>query len=411
MEVAKVNLDNTRPILEVVKISNSNIGYEKYANKTHTIKLDVKIVEKNIKEIKFDREHLNIYLDNNLIKPDVKINKKDDLYEIQLSKIEGNGLLKIEFLEGIAIDISNLQNKKITINTEITIDNKAPIGKFSEINIAEGKSIGRIELNENIRRLDGWNINGLKAEKEFTNNISYEIPIIDYAGNKSIVNIDILKATYINIIYASHNSMVGWSFGYGNYDIAGKDAVLKYPFYKTEGLAFNVSGNIDLDFIRARAYIYTHWGEGSTGYCDDGDSRQEYCYGYNPSINGYKSMLSDKLATINGKKYFQFGGSRLNGNQQTDINGNNPIPSAVADEFRYGISGISISLKDYSNFSIVYQILVDKVGWIEACSDGKECVYDHKKPMSAFRMSLVPKTEKQYLIDTWNKDVGTFNLN
>ena len=50
------------------------------------------------------------------------------------------------------------------------------------------------------------------AEKEFTNNISYELPIIDYAGNKTIINVNITKATYINITYASHNSEIGWTF-------------------------------------------------------------------------------------------------------------------------------------------------------------------------------------------------------
>ena len=173
----------------------------------------------------------------------------------------------------------------------------------------------------------------------------------------------------------------------------------------------HVNGNIDLDFIRARAYAYTYWGEGSKGLCNDEVSTLEYYYGYNPSKDGYKSMMSDKLATINGKKYFQFAGSGLNGNQQTDANGQNPIPDDIANQYNYGISGISMELKDYSYYSIVYQILVNDVGWLETCSDGKECVYDHKKPMSAFRMALIPKSEKQYLINMWNKDVGTKNIN
>ena len=69
-----------------------------------------------------------------------------------------------------------------------------------------------------------------------------------------------------------------------------------------------------------------------------------------------------------------------------------------------------MKLKDYSYFSIIYQILVNEVGWVSACSDGQECMYFKDKPMSAFRIALVPKTEKQYVIDTWNKDIGTFNI-
>jgi len=75
-----------------------------------------------------------------------------------------------------------------------------------------------------VRSIDGWEFSedGLQLTKQFTNNISYQLPVTDYAGNISMVDINILKATYINLIYASHNSRVGWSFGYGNYDVAGK---------------------------------------------------------------------------------------------------------------------------------------------------------------------------------------------
>ena len=72
---------------------------------------------------------------------------------------------------------------------------------------------------------------------------------------------------------------------------------------------------------------------------------------------------------------------------------------------------VNFRLKDYSQFSVVYQIFVDKVGWINACSDGKECMYDKVSPMSAFRIALIPKSEKQYVIDTWNKDIGSYDFN
>ena len=133
-----------------------------------------------------------------------------------------------------------------------------------------------------------------------------------------------------------------------------------------------------------------------------------YKHGYNPSSTTYKSMKSNDLVTIKGKKYFQLGGAGVNALNQTDINGKNPVPGST--EYVYGISGIKLKLKDYSYYSIIYQILVDKVGWISACSDGEECMYSSSKPMSAFRVTLVPKTEKQYVLDMWNKDVGTFNL-
>lgn len=127
-----------------------------------------------------------------------------------------------------------------------------------------------------------------------------------------------------------------------------------------------------------------------------------YNHGYNPSSSGYKSMLSNDLVDINGKKYFQFGGSGINGHKKTDTNGNNPIPSDIANKYLYGISGIQIDLKDYSYYSIVYQIYVDGTGWIKAKSNGELCMLAKDKPMSALRVSLIPKTEEQKLVASWN---------
>ena len=414
--IANINIDRTKPKIELIDISNSNKGYEAYANKEDIITLKVRITDKNFKNVYCDRDHVKFRLNDSYIQnlnlsfSKIKDEKEEKIYSITIKNIEENGKLIVEFIEGTAVDTGGLINDNFQIDTKIMIDNIAPIGNFEEQLMTQGKSKGIVELSEEIRTLEGWKFsnNNLKIEKEFTNNISYELPIFDYAGNKSIVNIDILKATYINLIYASHNSLVGWTFGYGNYDVAGKMAVNQNKLWKTEALAFNIEGNISKDFVEARAYVYTHWGEGSSARCLT--SNMIYNYGYNPKDGKYKSMNSTDLVTIENKKYFQFGGSGINAYEQTDINGNGSISAEVAHEFRYGISGITMRLKDYSSFSIVYQILVCDIGWTQAYSDGEECMYNKTKPMSAFRIALVPKTEKQYVLDTWNKDKGTFNL-
>lgn len=415
--IADLNIDRTKPKIELISITNTNTGYESYANKTHEIKVTVKITEKNLKDIFCDKEHVKIKIDDKYINiKSIEFKKIQDfqevkIYEIKLQNIEENGKLKIEFIEGIAVDISELKNDKIEFDTNIIIDNIPPDGKISENKISNGKVNAIINFNEKIRKIEGWKVSEdmLKAEKEFTNNISYQLPIIDYAGNKSVIEIAITQATYINIIYASHNSEIGWTFGYGNYDIAGKNAIIKNPKFKTEALAFNISGNIEADFLQAKTYINTYWGEGTYAKCKT--SGLIYNYGYNPNNGIYKSMNSSGLVTINGKKYFQFGGSGINTYGNTDINGNNPIPSSIASQYRYGICGINIKLKDYSQFSVVYQILVNETGWIKACSDGEECMYNKQKPMSEFRITLIPKSEKNYVLDTWNKDIGTYNIN
>ena len=34
-DIANINIDRTKPIIDIIKIENSNRGYEKYANRTH----------------------------------------------------------------------------------------------------------------------------------------------------------------------------------------------------------------------------------------------------------------------------------------------------------------------------------------------------------------------------------------
>lgn len=143
---------------------------------------------------------------------------------------------------------------------------------------------------------------------------------------------------------------------------------------------------------------------------DVGTTGLLYNYGYNPNKGEYKSMSSKDLVTINGKKYFQFGGGGINAINYTDINGNNPIPREIAQAYRYGISGLSLSLKDYSQYSVIYQIFVNKFGWVKACSDGEDCMYRKDCPMSGIRVALVPKSQKQYVLDSWNKDIGTYDV-
>lgn len=418
IDVAKMNIDRTKPKIELIEIQNTNTNYPKYANKTHTISFKIKITEKNIGqnnivkdffEFKLDGKNIDI-VNGNLSIKEIESTNEGKIYKIDIKGISGNGKLSMQIKEGAIIDKGGLKSESQNIDTGITIDNIAPVGKFKETKIQDGKVNGEITLNENIRKIDGWSFkeNNLKTTKEFTNNISYQLPITDYAGNTSNVDINITQATYINVVYASHNSCIGWSFGYGNYDIAGKDAIKVNPVYRTEALAFNITGNIDKDFVQANTYIYTYWGEGSKGKCTT--SGLIYNYGYNPGKNLFKSMNSSDLVTINSKKYFQFGGSGINGYLNTDANSQNPIPGEVANKYKYGISGITMKLKDYSQYSIIYQILVNGAGWVKTASDGSECTYNHNTPMSAFRIALVPKTEKQYVINQWNKDVGTYNM-
>ena len=412
-----IDIDTTKPRIEILEILNSNKDYPEYANNIHTIEMKIKIIEKNITEINLDNRYIAIFVNNqNIQNPkiavqEIKSTDNEKIYSIKMSQLEGNGVLSVRLKEGIVVDRASNKNEEIVVNTKINIDNIAPTGEWNEKKISDGKVTGTINLSEPIRRLDGWNLleDEKKITKEFTNNISYELPIMDYAGNTGIVNVNVEQASYIKIVYASHNSEVGWTYGYGNYDVAGKQAIIRNDKLKIEAIAFHTEGNMENDFVQASAYIHTYWGDGT--YAKYKESGILYRHGYNPNNGEYKSMNTSDNVIIQGKKYFQLGGTGVNMYGRTDINGNNPIPYKEANEYSFGVSGIIMKLKDYSQFAIIYQVYQSQVGWVSAKSDGEECFYKKNMPISAFRIALVPKTEKQYVLDMWNKDVGTKNLN
>ena len=412
-KVAIIDIDRNPPKIELLEVQNTNVGYEKYANKTHTITTKIKVTEEHIISNNMSLENLIIQVNGKDVEiQDIKIietkKEKDSIYyDIILTGIQTEGILNIIIKEGTIVDKSYNINPETVIPTGIQIDNTSPEGTFSETEIEEGKVLATILANEKIRKVEGWELtqNEMQLEKEFTNNISYIFTITDFAQNTKEIEINISKATNIMITYASHNSAIGWTYGYGNYDVAGAQAVKENPIYKTEALAFRIIGNIPKDFVQINTCIYTHWGEGSKATC--GDSGMIYQYGYNPGKNLFKTMSSDDLVTINGNKYVQFAGTGMNGSQKKDIEGSNRIPFETVYQYNYGISGVTMKLKDESYYSIVYQILVNGQGWLKTCSDGEEAMYQFNKPMSAIRLALVPKTEKNYILDLWNQDVGT----
>lgn len=404
-------IDKEAPIIQISNITNSNTNYPKYANKNQTITALITITDnKSISEI-LDESDIKIIIGNEEVIPKEKIleyqknETKEKVAKLTLKGIEKDGLFKIEILQNVIKDDAGNFNIKIEKNSNITIDNTKPEVNYSQSKIEEGKIQAIITANEAIRKLDGWteeNNNILK--KIFNNNLSYTTTIEDLAGNKSDVEINITGATYVILSYASHNSMIGWSYGYGNYDIAGLDAIKENPKYKTESLGFSISGNVDEDFLQARAFVYTNWGEGSKAMCND--SKQIYTYGWNPSSSNWKYRTKENEITLNNKTYFQLGGAGVNGEGETDLNGNGMISKELMEEYRYGISAIQMKLKNYDDNSILYQVYVDTIGWLKPAKNEELACYEKTKPISAIRIALVPNSEVNSVYNSWNKDTG-----
>lgn len=403
-----------KPTIEVLSVSNTNTGYEKYANHTHTITLRVKITEKNIAINHFNRNTIQILINNTIANPSMNIelisnNHGEIIYDIVLSNITGNGNLSLMFPEGIIEDSFGLKNDFQKFDTGISIDNIAPSATSEELSIEDNKSQYLIHANESIRPINGWNFdnNNSSLSKVFSSPITYPIPITDYAGNISEVFVDVKNAKNIIFYYANYNKYPVKQFEHSG-QISGKQAIIDKTNYKSEMLVMYLDGNIDKNSLQARVFDYTYWGENTTALCDY--SEIKYQYGYTPSASAWYDMKSLNVVRFLGKLSLQLGGQGHNVSNNSCLNASKPIPKEVANQNLYGLSGIALQLENCDDYSIVYQVYVPNIGWLKASSDGEETTYAHHKPFSAIRINIVPKSEKQYLINYWNRVMYTDDI-
>ena len=403
------NIDREGPTIKIEEISNSNKEYPQYANKQATIKIRLKIEDENKIQELLAKEKIKIYVQEERVRASqIKIEEKEKAQEVEIiiEKVQEEGLLSIQIEEGSIVDELGNKNEDYCWNSDILFDNTTPVIKVEQKIIEQGKVEVIIQVNEAIRKLEGWNKKENQYSKIFENNISYELPIIDLAGNSTKAKIEIKNATSIILSYASHNSEIGWTFGYGNYDIAGIEAIENKRELRTEALAFRIEGNVEPDFLQARAYVHTYWGEGSEAICQD--TKKKYIHGFNPSATTWKSMnTKEGLAHLaDNKDYFILGGAGVNLRGLADAQGKNPIPDEIAVQHLYGVSGISFKLKDTSVYSIIYQIYIEEIGWLAPCKNEEFACYRKDKPISGLRIALVPNSEMEYIWNEWEKETG-----
>ena len=341
--VAKIDIDRCQPNIELIDIISSNTTYPTYANKTHFITGHIKITEKNIIKNNLSSNNIKFTVGNNSITPDFKSfsliseNTTEKIYEFSFTNITIDGPLTLIIPEGIVEDKSGLVNEQKSLSTGTIIDNTPPVTTFTETANLDGKSKAEITSNESIQPINGWNISSTNTElsKEFSNSISYTLPVTDFAQNSTEVLIDIQNATNI---------------------------LLQYGFFVSSNKQILVSnGQVSVLNPTSSNSIYIKLS------CHSNSSLKEKSYIYTNLKNGYTfSSIKEWIAS---------------------------------------------RLKNISDFSIVFQAYVKDFGWLETISSEQENLYQQKNFISAFRINLVPKTEKQYLINFWNRDAGNTHIN
>ncbi len=407
--VEVTNIDTEAPTVQIQSISNSNTAYPNYANKETQIKVNILVQDDQKIQKSLEEKDIQIFINNTKINPSNKtmqiIRNTEEQQEIELtiSGIEEEGKLSFAIEKGIVQDEAKNSSQAVTKNTEIQIDNTKPQATYSQEKLEDGKIEAKITANEAIRKLEGWNIErNTILKKIFRNILSYTTTIQDLAGNSTSVKVDVARADDLVFCYASYNSTVGWSYAYGNDDVVGLEAVRKNPNYKSESVAFGIMGDVEKDYLQGRGYVYSYWKEGSKAKC--GYTGKIYSYGWNPNATDWKYIDKENKVTLdNERDFFQFGGAYMNRAGTTDIDGNNPIPTQLANKYTYGVSAIQLKLKSYEEHSICYQIYVDSVGWLAPAKNGEITCYDITKPISALRAALVPNSEVNAVLNTWSQ--------
>ncbi len=296
-------------------------------------------------------------------------------------------------------------NERKILSTQIVIDNTPPSVTFVETVGTNGIAKAELRFGEPLRPIDGWEVTsmGLRFQKNFLGPVSYPLPVLDLAENSSQVLVDIKNAHALFLEYGSYDSHSLYYFTTAG-KISAPNTISSNSICKTEAIFIKLSDTTSSHSLEGRNYIHTYWGNGFTSICHY--SNLAYSHGYSPWIK-----VSSQNIIYYGKKLFsQLGGVGVNTKNATPTTAYLPIPSEIAKQYLYGISGIQFKLNESSNYSVVYQSYVNGVGWLKSSSDGEENLFKSDKPISSFRMNLVPKSEKQYLIDFWNRDIGTNHI-
>ncbi len=121
--IAKMNIDTISP--EIIVTNITSMPYPEYENKIAKIKFELKVMESNIKENKFNKNQIIVMVENEKIEKELyeinKISQTDHmiLYEVKLEKIETNKEVKIRILEGTIQDRAGHKNSEKIISYQI----------------------------------------------------------------------------------------------------------------------------------------------------------------------------------------------------------------------------------------------------------------------------------------------------
>lgn len=272
--IAKLDIDRCKPDIELIDLISSNSNYPTYANKTHIITGHLKITEKNIIKNNLSANSLKILVGNHSITPTFKNfslisqNLNTKIYEFSFTNTINDGPLTIVIPKGIVEDKSGLINDQKNFSTNIFIDNTPPNATFLETPSSNNKAKIQITSDEAIQPMEGWtnSSNHLTLEKEFSNPITYALPLTDFAQNSSELLITIKNASNILLEYGTFDDY-SYQTLVSSGEISSPKTISSHSICTTESIFIRFASNFNPNFLQAKSYVHTYWGNGAQIIC------------------------------------------------------------------------------------------------------------------------------------------------
>lgn len=145
-------------------------------------------------------ENINPKFSEEGISAEIKVEQKaNEVYEIIVSKISGNGQATLVLPKGIFKDTSGNESAETT-KEGLIIDNKAPILEKT-ISTKENKILVTIKADEKVQNIDGWTLSedATTLAKEFDADYTGNIEVKDLSGNKTTEEIKVVFVSEVTI--------------------------------------------------------------------------------------------------------------------------------------------------------------------------------------------------------------------
>jgi len=286
----------------------------------------------------------------------------------------------------------------------INIDNTKPVGEveYSTKEITNKEVEATIKLSEPIEEVEGWEYikenNILK--KTYKENASESIVIKDLAGNENQINVDVLNIdkTLPKIELSKINNANTLDPKVGN---KLHEIVLSIKI-----LDDNIQKQVDLKKID----VFVGDVKSNCGKLLKNIKLQEKQLTFDLKLTDIEEEGELKIMFNDNTCKDKAGNENKKTEINTDIKINNtPVIYTYATYtkekgWQYEIKDNQISLADFSEFSVIYQIYDKNKGWLNPAVNGEKIENFKSGEVLKMRMAITPNKDVEKIMNIWQNE-------